>query len=243
MAHSYILAFPTEIEAFRQFVQTYPGAILLIDTYDIEKGADNVIQLSRELKSDFQVSGVRLDSGDLAKHAWNVRRKLDDNGLRQLKIFASSSLNEYEIHHLVSAGVPINGFGVGRHLATSTDGPVLDTAYKLVEYAGQPKMKFSESKSTLPGRKQIFRERVNGKSVRDTLALREEGTLPGEPLMIKVMEGGRRTSASEPLDVSRARCRAERSALSDDLQSLAKVEPGYPVELSSGLKDLRERLK
>src|SRR6185503_15655273 len=108
------------------------------------------------LGSDFQVSGVRLDSGDLARHASDVRRQLDAAGLQQVKIFVSSSLDEYEIQRLVSAGVPINGFGVGRHLATSSDVPVLDTAYKLVEYAGRPKMKLSESKATLPGRKQIF---------------------------------------------------------------------------------------
>src|SRR5207244_683564 len=127
-----------------------------------------------DLGSEFHVSGVRLDSGDLAKHAWDVRRQLDAAGLQQVKIFASSSLDEYEIHRLVSAGVPINGFGVGRNLATSSDEPVLDTAYKLTEYAGKPKMKLSQSKATLPGRKQIFREKTLGTAVRDVLALMNE---------------------------------------------------------------------
>jgi nicotinate phosphoribosyltransferase len=242
MAHSFVLAFPTEIEAFRHFLRTYPASILLIDTYDVDKGVDNIIQLARELGSQFQVSGVRLDSGDLAEYARSVRRKLDAAGLPQVKIFASSSLDEYEIHRLVSAGVPISGFGVGRHLATSSDGPVLDTAYKLVEYAGQPKMKLSESKSTLPGRKQVFREKADGKFLRDVVALQNESGLAGQPLLTKVMEGGRRTRAPEPLEVSRARCATERTALSEDLQALKKVDPGYPVELSQGLKDMLAKM-
>jgi len=239
MAHSYVLSFDSEFEAFRHFVRTYPASILLVDTYDIQKGVENVIQLSRELGVEFRVTGIRLDSGDLAKHARDVRRQLDAAGLQRVNIFVSSSLDENEIHRLVSTGVPINGFGVGRHLAASSDVPVLDTAYKLVEYAGKPKMKLSESKSTLPGRKQIFRERAAGKAVRDMVGLMDE-PISGEPLMIKVMENGGRLSGPEPLDVARARCRSERAALPDPLLSLSKAHPGYPVELSEGLKHLQK---
>ncbi|PYS43627.1 MAG: nicotinate phosphoribosyltransferase [Acidobacteria bacterium] len=239
MAHSYVLAFESEIEAFRHFVRTYPTAILIVDTYDITKGIEHTIQLARELGSQFRVSGVRLDSGDLAEHAWEVRRQLDGAGLQQVKIFASSSLDEYEIQRLVSAGVPINGFGVGRNLATSADVPVLDTAYKLVEYAGKPKMKLSESKATLPGRKQIFREKTAGKVVRDVLGLMDESNVAGEPLLVKVMEDGRRLHAAEALEVCRARCRTERNSLPESVMSLSKADPGYPVELSRGLTQLQ----
>jgi nicotinate phosphoribosyltransferase len=154
-----------------------------------------------------------------------------------VKIFVSSSLDEYEIRRLVSAGIPINGFGVGRHLATSSDMPVLDTAYKLTEYAGKPKMKLSESKATLPGKKQIYRERAASKAVRDVIGLMDENDLSGEPLLMKVMETGRRTQATESLEVCRTRCRRERDAF-PELMGLEKVEPGYPVELSEGLKTL-----
>ena len=238
MAHSYVLAFENELQAFRQFVRTYPSAILLIDTYSIEKGAQNIIQLAQELGAEFRVSGVRLDSGDLARHARDVRRQLDAAGLQQVKIFASSSLDEYEIHRLVAADVPISGFGVGRHLATSSDLPVLDTAYKLAEYAGKAKMKMSESKSTLPGRKQIFRQIVDGKARRDVVGLMSEPDVEGEPLLVKVMENGRRLHAPDPLDACRARCLAERAAFAG-LMSLSKVDVAYPVELSPGLANLR----
>ncbi len=239
MAHSYVLSFESEIEAFRHFVRTYPAAILLIDTYDMTRGVENIIRLASELGSEFRVSGVRLDSGDLAKHAWDVRHQLDAAGLQHVKIFASSSLDEYEIHRIVSTGVPINGFGVGRHLATSSDVPVLDTAYKLAEYAGRAKMKLSESKSTLPGRKQIFRETAGGKAVRDVIGLMSETEIPGEPLLIKVMENGRRVQPAEQVEVARTRCQSERNAFAGSLLNLSKVVPGYPVELSRALKRLQ----
>jgi nicotinate phosphoribosyltransferase len=241
MAHSYILAFESEMEAFRRFVRTYPAGILLIDTYDIMNGLENVIRLAAELGPDFRAAGVRLDSGDLSRHARDVRDRLDAAGLNQLKIFASSSLDEYEVHRLVSTGTPIDGFGIGRHLATSSDAPVLDTAYKLAEYAGRPKMKLSESKATLPGKKQVFRERSGGKAVRDVIALMDEHAVPGEPLLVKVMENGRRTRPPEKLDACRLRCQEQRAALPEGLMSLEKAEHPYVVELSSRLRRLQAK--
>jgi nicotinate phosphoribosyltransferase len=242
MAHSYILAFPEEIQAFRRFLRAYPAAILLIDTYEVDEGVENIIRLSREMGSEFQVSGVRLDSGDLAKHATHVRSRLDAAGLKHVKIFASSSLDEYEIEKIVTGNIPIDGFGVGRNLATSSDVPVLDTAYKLVEYAGLPKMKLSESKSNLPGRKQVYRERFR----RDVIALADEKNISGEPLLSKVMENGRRTGPAETLSQCRARCKAELDALPEGLHSLSKAQPEYPVDLSQGLSQvvasIRQRL-
>jgi nicotinate phosphoribosyltransferase len=238
MAHSYVLAFDDELAAFRHFTKTYPSAILLVDTYDTHNGVQNVIRLAQELGPEFRVSGVRLDSGDLALHARAVRAQLDAAGLKQVKIFVSSSLDEYEIHRLVSTGVPIDGFGVGRHLATSSDVPVLDTAYKLTEYAGKAKMKMSESKATLPGRKQVFRQRVDGQMIRDVIALSDEKGIVGEPLLLKVMENGRRLGPAESLETCRARCKAERSALPASLHALSKAEPAYPVEVSPGIQKL-----
>jgi nicotinate phosphoribosyltransferase len=120
--------------------------------------------------------------------------------------------------------------------------PVLDTAYKLVEYAGKAKMKLSESKSTLPGQKQVYRERSGGRLVRDVIALSEEGNLQGEPLLVKVMEKGRRVVSAEPLDQCRARCKTELDALPDHLQTLSKGFPEYPVELSAKLSRLKTSL-
>ena len=116
--------------------------------------------------------------------------------------------------------------------------PVLDTAYKLTEYAGRAKMKMSEAKATLPGRKQVFREKTAGKAVRDVIGLADEIGIAGEPLLFKVMESGRRVGPPEPLDSCRARCKSERNALPGQLHELSKVDPGYPVELSPGFKEL-----
>src|SRR5262249_41689996 len=156
---------------------------------------------------------VRLDSGDLAEHARASRAQLDAAGLKQVKIFVSSSLDEYEIHRLVSTGVPIDGFGVGPPFGTSFAVSVLASAYKLTQYAGKAKMKMSESKSTLPGKKQVFREKRDGQMVRDVIGLWGESGIGGEPLLVKVMEKGRRLQSVEPLESCRARCNSERSAL------------------------------
>jgi nicotinate phosphoribosyltransferase len=246
MAHSYIQAFNDELEAFRCFVRSDPAAILLVDTYNITKGIECVIQLARELRSDFRVSGVRLDSGDIAKQAAEVRMMLDRAGLQKVRIFASNSLDEYAIERLLACGAPIDGFGVGTHMATSSDAPVLDTAYKLAEYAGQPKLKLSESKATLPGRKQIFRTRSSGKAAataaEDTIGLYDEH-LPGDPLLVQVMTAGRRVQPPEPLQNCRDRCRAEVASLPENLLSLTTVESSYPVHLSLGLTRLRDEIR
>jgi nicotinate phosphoribosyltransferase len=237
MAHSYIQAFDDELEAFRRFVRSYPTAILLIDTYDIRKGAEHVIQLAQELRSDFRVSGVRLDSGDLAAGAVEVRSMLDQAGLREVKIFVSSSLDEYEIDRLIAAGAPIDGFGVGAHMATSSDAPVLDTAYKLAEYAGHPKLKLSESKTTLPGRKQVFRNPAG-----DTIGLQDE-QIAGQPLLLRVMSGGKRAQPQESLQRCRERCRREMASLPRTLLSLMKADVPYQVDVSPELMRLKDQVR
>jgi nicotinate phosphoribosyltransferase len=240
MAHSYILSFPDELEAFRQFLRTYPTATLLIDTFDVNAGVKHVVELARELGSGFQVSAVRLDSGDVVKQSYEVREQLDSAGLHAVNIFATSSLDEYEIEKIVNKSAPIDGFGVGRNLASSSDVPFLDAVYKLTQYAGQPKMKFSESKSTLPGRKQVFRERSAAGFSRDVVGLADEKNIAGEPLLRKVMEHGRRTEPPETLEQCRAYCKAEVKALPQPLLQLSKAPSGYPVEISPGLTRLVE---
>ena len=238
MAHSYIQAFDDELTAFRQFIRSFPDAILLVDTFDTLKGVQHVIDLARELGSEFRVSGLRLDSGDLNYLACEARRLLDGAGLHQVKIFASNSLDEYAIERLLGSGAPIDGFGVGGRMGTSEDAPYLDTAYKLVEYDGRPRMKLSHDKSTLPGRKQVFRETAGGRKKRDVLALADE-TIPGEPLLIKVMENGRRSAAAETLEALRARCLSEYARLPENLESLSPAEPPYVVGLSGRLARMR----
>ena len=189
MAHTYVEAHDSELDAFRAFVSLYPDSILLVDTYDTLRGVENVVRLARELGEAFRVRAVRLDSGDLAGLAVEARRRLDDAGLAGVEIFASGSLDEYCVQRLISSGAPINGFGVGTRMGVSADQPSLDTAYKLVGYAGRPRMKLSTDKSNLPGRKQVFRTDTH-----DVIALHDEPG-DGQALLVKGMKAGRRLPA------------------------------------------------
>lgn len=213
-AHSWVLAFPDELAADRELQKLFgPSTIYLIDTNDTIEGARKAASLGKPLW------GVRLDSGDLAALSGEVRRILDDAGLREAKIIASGDLDEYKIRDLVAAGAPIDAFGVGTELATSADAPTIGAIYKLVEIDGRYTAKFSTGKITLPGAKQIFRRQD-----RDLIALDTE-RLEGEPLMRRVVDSGKLVA---PLpDAHAARAYAA--------QSLAQVKPPRAVEYSPRL--------
>jgi len=238
MAHSYIQTFDNELDAFRHFVRSYPAGTLLIDTYDTLNGARHVIQLANELGTEFQVESVRLDSGDLKSLSQAVRRLLDEAGLSHVKIFASSSLDEYAIEALLAGNAPIDGFGVGVRMGTSDDAPHLDTVYKLVEYDGKPRMKLATDKATLPGRKQVFRNDAGF----DVIASAGEA-LEGDPLLVKVMESGRRVAPSASLEECRARHRGQVEKLPNELTGTARASFPYPVRLSSSLEDALIKLR
>ncbi len=244
MAHSYIEAHDTEAEAFRAFTALYPHTTLLVDTYDTLDGVRKVIALAKEHGDAFQPGAIRLDSGDLAELARQARRLLDDAGLHHVKIFASSSLDEHAITDLLDREAPIDGFGVGTHMGTVADCPYLDTVYKLVEYDGKGRMKLALDKSTVPGRKQVFRVKEAGKAARDVLALHDE-TLDGQPLLQRVMRGGQRTEAGRPrpLDDLRAHTEAATARLPDHLLALEETDAPYPVVLSDRLRERRDGLR
>ena len=130
MAHSFVQAYDSEIEAFRAFAHSHPkGVVLLIDTYDTEAAARATVQIASELfEAGIEITGVRLDSGDLLGLSRSVRNILDDGGLAKTTIFASGGLDEWEIRRLVAAGAPIDGFGIGTSLTTSADAPRAATA-------------------------------------------------------------------------------------------------------------------
>src|SRR4029453_15384883 len=144
-----------------------------------------------ELGPKFRVKAVRLDSGDLASLARRARGILDAAGLTSVAIVASGGLEEDAISTLLDAGAPIDGFGVGTEMGVSADVPSLDLVYKLVSYAGKDRVKLSENKQVLPGRKQIFRVEQDGVAVRDVLARADEG-IEGRPLLVPVMRNGKR---------------------------------------------------
>lgn len=166
MAHSWIMAYDSELEAFREFAKIYPNnCVLLIDTYDtLGSGIENAIIVGKEQKAKGLGMGVRIDSGDLSYLARAVRQRLDDAGLEDATICVSNDLTEQIITTLVSDGVPIDSWGVGTNLVTGGDQGSLGGVYKLAakkrrDGSYQPTMKVSNSyaKTTNPGIKQIYR--------------------------------------------------------------------------------------
>jgi len=239
MAHSYIQAHDDEYEAFRAFARLYPDTVLLVDTYDTLEGVRKVITLARELGPQFHVSAVRLDSGDLGELARQARSMLDAAGLQRVTIFASGGLSEDVIERLVSAGAPIDGFGVGTEMGVSRDVPGLDIAYKLVEYGGRARTKLSTGKTLIPGRKQIFRVERDAVADHDVLGRRDEEPC-GRPLLERVMTGGKRGPGGTPggqvaLDAARARANDELRRLPPRVRQLAPASPRYSVRLSPAL--------
>ncbi len=187
MAHSYVMAYDSEEEAFRAFVKSFPrSALLLIDTYDTLAAARIAAKLGQE---GVPITGVRLDSGDIPSLARGVRRILDEAGLRQVKIFVSSGVDEYSISKWLADGVPVDAFGVGTHFITSADKPYLDMAYKLTEYEHQPKFKTSPGKATFPFLRQVGRTYEQGLMAGDE-TVRMGSAHQGEPLVQLIMQAG-----------------------------------------------------
>jgi nicotinate phosphoribosyltransferase len=241
MAHSFIQAHDSEEAAFLAFARARPdNLVLLIDTYDTRRAALKVVALAPRLAAEgIKIHGVRLDSGDLAAEARLVRPILDDGGLRSVEIFASGGLDEVSIRRILAAGAPIDGFGIGTSLTTSSDVAALDCAYKLQEYAGKPKRKLSAGKATWPGRKQISRSfDGDGVMAGDQLTLASE-TRQG--LLEPVMRNGERIAAPPSLVETRAYASAQLRRLPAPMKDL---EPGadYPVRVSHALRALAENV-
>jgi nicotinate phosphoribosyltransferase len=234
MAHSYVQAHDSELDAFRAWCRTHPGSTLLVDTYDTLEGVRHVITLAKELGGGLRLRAVRLDSGDLLELSHQARAMLDAAGLNAISIFASGGLDEGTIAALVEQCAPIDGFGVGTAMTVSTDAPSLDLAYKLVEYAGKPRLKLSPKKLLLPGRKQVFRSE---QADADVIARFEE-TLPGEPLLAQVMRAGQRVAARSTLDEVRHHAAAAVARLPPRVRGLDPAEPPFTVRVSAALEAL-----
>ena len=197
-AHSWVMSFKTEIEAFRTYANMYPdNCILLVDTYDtLKSGVPHAIQVFNELKAKGiqpKLYGIRLDSGDLAYLSKKARKMLDDAGHKDAIISASSDLDEYLIDSLHSQGAQITSWGVGTNLITSKNCPAFGGVYKLAAVSDEsgafvPKIKVSENieKVTNPGDKTVFRlyDKETGKIKADLIALADEVYNADETLMI-----------------------------------------------------------
>jgi nicotinate phosphoribosyltransferase len=237
MAHSFVQIHDDEAAAFEDFARARPdGVVLLIDTFDTEAGARKVVELAPKLKKDgIGIRGVRIDSGDLIAMSRKVRTILDAGGLKDVIILVSGGVDEDFIANVVATGAPIDGFGVGASLDTSSDAPVLDCAYKLQEYRGKPRRKLSEGKVTWPGRKQVWRALKGSHFANDVISV-ETDKQPGEPLVVQVMKDGKRMAPIESLAAMRERAARAMSRLPGSLRQLEPAQ--YPVKISDALEAL-----
>jgi nicotinate phosphoribosyltransferase len=249
MAHSFIMSYPKEIDAFRAFAKTFPNkSTLLIDTYDVMAGAEKAVVVAKELEANgFNLGGIRLDSGDLAETSKKIRKMLDENNLGYVKIFVSGDLDEYKITQLLNEGAKIDSFGVGTKMGTSADRPYLDVIYKLCETMAldgsfSAIMKLSKDKITLPGRKQVYRFQDDQRFFRkDIIALADE-IVGGEPLLVKVIENGKLNYRQPSLNEIRAKASDSLSKLPAEFKPLTNA-PLFPVELSEKLQELIKNTK
>ena len=241
MAHSFIEAQDDETAAFEIFARARPdNVVLLLDTYDTEAAARKVVALAPRLQaSGIAIRGVRLDSGDLLALAKRVRAILDAGGLQDVTIFASGGLDEDALAGLLQAQAPIDGFGVGTSLTTSSDVPAIDFVYKLQEYASAPRRKHSDKKATWPGRKQVWRRYdKSGCMAGDRIVLASSSAAANggdaEPMLDCVMRDGRKLQASPSLDQIRARAKRDLERLPEPLRRL-EPDANYPVEIGADL--------
>ncbi len=236
-AHSWVQSFPNETEAFRRLQELLgPATTYLIDTYNTLDGARRAVALGRP------IWGLRLDSGNLMELSRAVRSILDEGGLPEAKIMATGDLNEYKILELVAGGAPIDVFGVGTELATSSDAPSHGAVYKLVQIeAGGDRRytaKYSEEKSTLPGAKQIFRF-----PSRDLIACSWESHSGAEALLRPVILGGKLATPLPAAAEARQHAHAAIGRLPTKLKSLFEADPPWPVERTAALEQLSAEVR
>jgi nicotinate phosphoribosyltransferase len=240
MAHSWVMAFEDEREAFAQYARVFPeNAIFLIDTYDTVEGA------RRAASCGAVPHGVRLDSGDLVSLSRQVRAVLDEAGLKETNLFGSGDLDEHKIHAFSQAGAPLDAYGVGTELVTSKDAPALGAVYKLVEFHADGehvgRIKLSTGKKTYPFKKQVFRRSDAQGTFRGDTIGRWDESLEGRPMLERVMTDGKLTGPLPSLDASRQRCRDQLACLPHELLDLdRRVE--YPVGFSDALERAAEEL-
>lgn len=241
MAHSFVMNFESETEAFREFTKVFPEGFLLVDTYDTIAAVESIV------RTGIRAGGIRLDSGDLYSLSLQSRAILDRAGFKDVKIMASGDLNEYLIEDLVSKGTPIDVFGVGTELTTSRDDPAMNGVYKLVAVKvpsdGSEKMlyklKTSPGKKTYPGPKQVYRSFENGKIKLDTVALEDEATLPSSvPLLTKYVEGGSMVRRLPSLKEIQGYHRQQVKSLPEEFTDITAEVEFFPVIISYKIEEV-----
>ena len=238
VAHSFIMSFEHEEDAFRAYARTFPdNTVFLVDTYDTIEGVRRAIEVAKELESKgYKLKGIRLDSGDVIELSKISRKFLDEAGLNYVKIVVSGGLDEYKIDEILKAGAPVDAFGVGTKVGTSADAPYIDFVYKLVEFNSKPVMKTSKGKKMYPGRKQVFRQE-NG----DIVGCFGEELL-GEPLLEKVIECGNLIKKLPSLNEIREYFISRFEEFPQEVKDINEKWE-YPVNISQKLESLYEKLR
>ena len=270
-AHSWVMAFPDELSAFRAYAQVSPNnCTLLVDTYDVMRGVENAIVVAREMEGRGQrLAGIRIDSGDLCALSQRARARLDEAGLPYVKVILSNDLDEHLVESLLLQGARVDGFGIGTKLVTCFDQPALSGVYKLSakRMPGQewePVLKVSEQvyKRTIPGVQDLRRYfDGEGTPVADMICTADfpEGQPAtivdvNDPLLTRTLEGlrcekmlqrvtcdGERAAQPEDLACARARAAANLATLRPASKRLLNPQV-YPVGIEAGLSELRQSM-
>ena len=220
MAHAFVQAFEDEGAAFSAFAHARPsGLVLLVDTYDCARAARRVVGMVPALEArGIRLSGVRIDSGDIAAEARRVRAILDAGGLAHARILASGGIDAGILAAHAREAPPIDAYGIGTALSTSGDAPSLDCAYKLQEYDGVARRKLSPGKATWPGRRQAWRIHGPDGRIRADIVSTEDDDHPGERLLLPAMRAGEVVARDiGDLDAARRRCREDLARLPEVL--------------------------
>lgn len=261
-AHSWIMAFDDEAKAFETFAEIMPkNCVMLIDTYDSLMGAKQAIKVAKDLKArGFELSGVRLDSGDLAKLSIEVRKLLDQEGFSKTHIMASNDLDEYLIRDLKQQGAKITVWGVGTNLVTGKDQPALDGVYKLAaiqnakgEWTHRLKLSEQTAKTTNPGILQVRRffdgHFYVGDAIYDELTgIKQPCTIidPHDPnhqkvesghfndLLVPIFRRGKLVYHSPSIQEMQAHTKNEMARLSPAMERFTNPQP-YLAGLEKGL--------
>ena len=270
-AHSWVMAFPSEIGSFEAYARALPNnCTLLVDTYDTLAGVQNAIEVGRRLEDrGHRMIGIRIDSGDLAWFSRRAREMLDEAGMGHVKVYASNELDEYLIESLVDQGAAIDVWGVGTKLASADGQSALGGVYKLsaVRRPGgewEPRLKVSEqtAKVTTPGILGVRRFVVDGlfagDMVYDEIAPPAPGSCemidpedstrrkrfcdtPSDELLVPVFRAGKRVYDTPDAVTARTRARDQLSMFDPSIKRFLNPHR-YPVGLERGLYDLRTRL-
>jgi len=241
MAHSFVLSFEDELEAFKKYYDGFPDSTtLLVDTFDTEKGVEKVKYVGKNVKA------VRIDSGNIIEGSKKAREILDRDGMNKTGIFISGDLDEYKIFEIVENKSPVDGFGIGTKLVTNSDCPYLSTIYKLVEFESKGEIKkvgkLSEDKITYPGAKQVFRFEENGYFKKDVVCEKGEEIEEGEKLLKKYIENGEVIKEISRINETRGYVKKQLEKLPEKYKKLENSEK-YPVEFSDNLRKNLNKLE